>query len=73
MTIGPKARRRMADVQRMRVRAALLVLTDYVGIHEDNFREKIQDAVALLGGDETIEETIGGELVIGGVLRDYAP
>lgn len=62
-------RRRIAQVRGLRIRAALLVLTDHVSIDRWNYREKINEAVDLLGGSETIDETIDGDLVIGGVLQ----
>ena len=56
----------MAAVKGMWVDADLLILTDVVQVDEENFREKIREAVELHQGRETIDRSIGGDLVIGG-------
>lgn len=52
--IGPEGVRRIAEVRRLRIDAALLILTDWCAIDEKNFRDKIDEAKRILQGHGVI-------------------
>lgn len=64
--IGPKATARVAQVRRLRIEAAMLILTDYCAWSDESYRSKASEVRDILRGSKPIDRTVGGDLVLDG-------